>query len=198
LEFSFFAPWHGLLPREAGHVIAFAGGSGRRDLMEHCAAVLTQEGVPLVRGTAGEPDPGDGVVLLADTAGDAGGRLPAAGGLGAWPPRTSLAMVETSVAPVGEQLGSVLEPQQLPKGAAPWEPFTWEHLEARLLETVESVPAGTPIVLALTSLEDQADSIGLFGCVGRLMADPRLPLVLFVSVGDEGANVRGCCREAGA
>lgn len=60
------------------------------------------------------------------------------------------------------------------------------------------VPTGVPTVLALTGLADQADSIGLFEFVGRAMARPELPLVMFCSATDGTLQIRTACAERGA
>ena len=49
-------------------------------------------------------------------------------------------------------------------------------------------------VLALTGLEAQPDSIGMFGFTGRMMTDPRLAVVLFCTAGADGLSLRACCR----
>ncbi len=125
---------------------------------------------------------------------DGGGPLPlkfyGPSGL-SWPRSTTLAVVMVEGSAVGAQTGTVLQgagvgcasPGGL-DGLAAHELFEWKHLEALVLGKagyLDQVPADLPVVLAVTGLEDVADSIGLFGFAGRVMQHERLPLVMFCS-----------------
>ncbi len=55
------------------------------------------------------------------------------------------------------------------------------------------VPTGVPAVLSMTGLAEQDDSIGLFEFVGKAMADPALPLVMFCTLTDDGFQIRTSC-----
>jgi hypothetical protein len=77
--------------------------------------------------------------------------------------------------------------------------LTWQHLGDLLLDpAVTGLPLATPTVLALTGLQGQPDSIGLFEFAGRVMTDPRLPILLFCAGTGETPEIRACCRTAGA
>lgn len=123
-----------------------------------------------------------------------------------WPGRTSLAMLVMGVHAVGETAGRVVH--RLGRVSAPavagmasstvWE---WDHTYDLLVGTdgyLARVPVALPVVLALTGLDDQPDSIGLFDFVGRVMADPRLPLVMLCSLDAGQRTIRTAYRpEAG-
>jgi len=198
VDFTFFTPWHQVLPAEAGHVVAFSGGRGKDGLVEACAAVFAAAGLPVARSAPGEPDPGDGVVVLADADGPADRPLRLPGPALAWPGRTSLAVVEVGVAVAGGFVRDALEPADAERaGLAPDAVFTWDDLADLLLDPARTgLPPAAPIVLALTGLREQPDSIGLFGFAGRVMADPRLPVVLFCGGEDHAPAIRACCRAA--
>ncbi len=121
-----------------------------------------------------------------------------------WPSRTSLAIVVMGIGAVGERADTVVhrlgrdgvsDPVGV-KGDAVWE---WDHLLALLTGAggyLDHVPDGVPVVLALAGLEQQPDSVGLFDFTARAMGDPRLPLVMFCSRGEDGVlRVRTACRE---
>ena len=122
-----------------------------------------------------------------------------------WPGRTSLAIVVMGTAAVGSQTSEVLHRH----GRIKWPPleeleawsvWEWDHALTLLLEPggyLSKVPDGVPIVLALTGLEDQADSIGLFDFVGRAMADARLPLIMFCDLAADPPVIRTACRQEG-
>jgi hypothetical protein len=94
-----------------------------------------------------------------------------------------------------------LEPgAQLPGGPGPDELLEWDHLVDLVLDVdgwLASVPPEVPVVLALTGLGEQPDAIGLFACVDRLMAQPRLPIVLLgdpQAAPDAPTALRAACR----
>jgi len=122
-----------------------------------------------------------------------------------WPDRTSLAIVVMGTAAVGAQTAGVLHrfgrvkwpPLQELEAWTVWE---WDHALTLLLEPggyLSRVPEGVPCVLALTGLEDQADSIGLFDFVGRAMADTRIPMIMFCDLAAETPVIRTACRQEG-
>ncbi len=189
MDFAFFAPWDQVLPREAGHVVAVAGDDRRLALLDAAAGALQADGTAVVRLGVGAPDPGDDQVLLADAG-------PGVDAEPAWPVRTSLAVLAVAIDGVGGRIDASLAPARRPAGIDPWEPLTWDHLEALVAADLAGVPTEVPVLLALVGLEDQPDSIGLFEFTGRLMARPRLPLVLFVALGEDGPAIRACCRRA--
>ena len=116
-----------------------------------------------------------------------------------WPARTSLAVVVMGVGGVGERAGDVVyrlgrADARDPVGVGADEVWQWDHAYALLTGAggyLDQVPPEVPVVLALTGLEQQPDSVGLFGFTARVMAHPRLPLVLFCHRGDEGPGPPG-------
>ncbi|MFN2371480.1 MAG: hypothetical protein ABR506_10075 [Candidatus Krumholzibacteriia bacterium] len=194
MDFVFFTPWHDVLPREAGHVVACAGGAGRVALLDAVAGVYAAEGVAVARCACGAADPGDGAVVIADAGGPQADALPSADALVRWPPRTSLAVLEVAAAVVGGRADAAYGAGTLPADLEPWIVLEWEHLEQAAAAAGAGLPPDVPVVLALTGLQEQPDSIGLFAFTGRMMARPELAVVLFCSEGAEGLAVRACCR----
>ena len=82
----------------------------------------------------------------------------------------------------------------MPPGLEAWTVLEWDHLAEHVAARTRDLPPQLPTVLALTGLEEQPDSIGLFAFTGRMMSDPRLAVVLFCSAGADGLSVRACCR----
>lgn len=194
MDFTFFTPWHQVLPREAGHVVACAGGRGRRALLAAIGTACAESGVGVRRCGPDAADPGDGVVVVADAGGSDEVLLPHRDTAAAWPARTSLAVLEVAAGAVGGRVDAAFGGGPPPDGLEPWTILDWERLQDHALARAAAVPPGVPVVLALTGLEDQPDSIGLFGFTGRMMADPRLAVVLFCSAVGDGLSVRACCR----
>jgi hypothetical protein len=199
LDYAFFTPWHRVIPRESGHVIAFSGGRGKPDLMASVGAVCKTDGLPVVRVGPEDADPGDTRLVLADADGPSARPVRPAGPDLCWPRRTSLAVVEVGAGAVGGFVGDALAPQLAASArldAA--DILTWERLSDLLLAPQDAgwFPEA-PVVLALTGLHDQPDSIGLFGFVARVMTHPRLPIVLFCSGDGEALAIRACCRTGG-
>ncbi len=193
MDYRFFAPWDQVLPREPGHVVAFAGGRAAGPLAAAAAAVYGAEGVPLTRTGPGDVDPGDATVVLA--AADAPDAPPAALGPGAaWPGPD----VPGGPGPGGGRRGRprrhLLGNTVPPPGVEPGTVLTWELLDPLVAAAVAAVPADVPVVLALAGLEDQPDSIGLFAFTGRMMEHPRLAVVLFCGAERTG---RRCGPAAG-
>ncbi len=194
MDFTFFTPWHRVLPRDAGHVVACGGGRGRAVLLAAMAAAYAESGVGTRRCGPYDDDPGDGVVVLADAGGSEQDFLPPHCAAAVWPERTSLAVLEVAAGAVGGRADGAFGAGPLPDGLEPWTVLAWEHLQDYALARAAALPAGVPVVLALTGLEDQPDSIGLFGFTGRMMADPRLAVVLFCTAAGDELSVRACCR----
>lgn len=249
MEFQFFEPWHGFLPRTGGHVVAFMGGGGKSTLLTRCARVLAAEGTPsVVAATVPGGPPGDGPlvrhaeILAAGPEGPAGEsiirldtdddplppdevdllgsllpghvalveidsadgrplRMPDAAEP-RWPLRTSLAVVVMGVGAVGSPAGEVVAGFR--EGAlgdadlATWTTWEWDHSLELLAGPggyLDQVPPDVPTVLALTGLDLQPDSVGLFDFVGRAMAHPRLPIVLFGSLAGDDPGLKAVCRE---
>ena len=120
-----------------------------------------------------------------------------------WPDRTSLAVVVMGAGAVGSRMGEVIHRfgrQEWPplSGNKEWSLLEWDHVADLLLSEngyLDRVPADVPVVLAMTGLAGQEDSIGLFGFTGRAMEDPRIPLVVFGELGGEEASLRTACRD---
>jgi len=123
-----------------------------------------------------------------------------------WPARTSLAIVVMGTAAVGSRTAEILHRF----GRVDWPPLTdleawtvweWDHALTLLLEPggyLSRVPEGIPCVLALTGMEEQPDSIGLFDFVGRAMENSRLPLTMFCDlVADQPVIRTAGNRESG-
>jgi len=208
VDFRFFEPWHGFLPRAGGHVVACAGAGGKSALLAACGEVLRAEGVPWIAvpwPSAGADrlnldEPGRVILVEADAVSDRPVALPDATHP-VWPTRTSLALLVLGVEAVGSRAGEVVA------GFDPGSPFLaglaeqsileWEHLARILLDEggyLDRVPAGVPAALVLTGLAEQPDSVGLFDFVGRAMADPRLPIVLFGDPTAAPPVLRAVCR----
>lgn len=122
-----------------------------------------------------------------------------------WPARTSLAFMVMGVGGIGERAGTVVHRLGRagvsdPVGVDADAVWQWEHAYALLTGPggyLAQVPAGVPVVLALTGLEQQPDSVGLFEFTARAMAHPRVPLVVFCSRREDGLglSLRSACRE---
>lgn len=125
-----------------------------------------------------------------------------------WPARTSLAFMVMGVGGVGERSGAVVHRLGRPGVSDPvgvgadavWQ---WDHAYALLTGPggyLAQVPAGVPVVLALTGLEQQPDSVGLFEFTARAMTHPRVPLVVFCSRREDGLglSLRAACRQEDA
>lgn len=120
-----------------------------------------------------------------------------------WPDRTSLALVVIGVGGVGEAAGRVVHRLGRPGvsdpvGVGPDEVWQWDHALALLTGPggyLDQVPAAVPVALVLAGLEQQPDSVGLFGFTARAMEHPRLPLVVFCSRGQDGLSLRAAWRE---
>ena len=273
MDFAFLTDWHQFLPREAGHVIAFAGGGGKTSLMLACGEQYRAEAVPVIlttttrsepvpawpvvqwrelaaaaarQGGASDPDGGpetaapagrlprwcylsdgthaDGkwrglepeqVDRLASLAPDHVVLVEADGAAGRpvklhrsdeprWPGRTSLAVLVVGTGALAEPVGQVVHRWgELPPGplvsVAADTSWGWQQFHALLMESggyLDRVPRSVPIALALTQLGDLDDGIGLFDFVARVMAEPRLPLVLFCELDPERRNLRTAYRAA--
>jgi probable selenium-dependent hydroxylase accessory protein YqeC len=119
-----------------------------------------------------------------------------------WPRRTSLAVAVVGTGALGQPARRALHRL----GRVPGGPLNeldgdtsvdWDHLETLLVRPggyLDRIPAGIPVVLALTQLGDLADGIGLFGFLGRVMGHPRLPLVLLGELDPRRRQVRVAYR----
>ncbi|MEN8005647.1 MAG: selenium cofactor biosynthesis protein YqeC [Candidatus Krumholzibacteriota bacterium] len=115
-----------------------------------------------------------------------------------WPGRTSLGIVVMGTAAVGAKTADVLHRFGRLEGPAlddlqPWTVWEWDHSLALLLEPegyLSRVPADIPCVLALTGMDEQPDSIGLFEFVGKAMGHERLPLVMFCDLAQDQPVIR--------
>lgn len=198
MDFRFFEPWHAFLPREPGHVVACVGAGGKAALLAACARELMAADVPC-RVAAGPDEEEAGVVLTAvDPAVGRPVLLPPAD-RPALPAETSLVLLAVGVDGVGSRAADVMAEFDAagPRfadldGDAPWE---WDHAERVVRAHLDVLPEDLPVVLVLTGLAEQPDSIGLFACVGRLMAEPRLPIVLFGDPGTAPDSLRAVCRD---
>lgn len=61
MNFGFVEPWHGFLPREAGHVISLMGSGGKTSLMMSLAEVCRAISLPVVLTTTTRSEPVPGV-----------------------------------------------------------------------------------------------------------------------------------------
>ena len=121
-----------------------------------------------------------------------------------WPRRTSLAVVVMGTAAVGSPTGEVLHRFGVVDwpplaGLKEWTVWEWDHARTLLLSGggyLSRVPAGIPCVLALTGMDVQADSIGLFQFVGQTMENERLPLTMFCDFGQTEPVIRTACNLA--
>lgn len=123
-----------------------------------------------------------------------------------WPARTSLAILVLGLSALGRPVGEVLHRHgRLPAPGLPRDPaeaWSWD-LMFRLLHGqggyLSRVPAGVPVAVALTQLAACADSVGLFGFVGRVMEEAGVPLVVLAELAGERPQLRTTCRaDAGA
>lgn len=119
-----------------------------------------------------------------------------------WPGRTSLAIVVMGTVAVGSETEETLHrfgridwlPLEKLESRSPWE---WDHQLILLQEEggyVSQVPESVPCVLALTGMDQQQDSIGLFDFVGRAMGHERLPLAMFCDLAAAPTIIRTVCR----
>jgi len=190
LNFAFLDRWHRFLPRDGGHVVVIRGGGGRDDLVDAMCRVLAAEGIPV----ALVPEPGD-IESCLDTRPDhLVLHAPAAGARPALPPHASLVVTVTGLSDVGRAPGisatgtaTVPEAWLTPGDSGPV--WSWDgiiaYLQAAALDSTEG-PSPVPHAAALLEMSDCADSIGLFDCIGRIMVDLNLPLVLLGdAAGDE-------------
>lgn len=119
-----------------------------------------------------------------------------------WPARTSLALVVMGLDALEEKAEDVVfrlgRPDCTPQTELQAETrLTWDHYVELLAGPggyLDQVPAGVPLVLVLAGMNDLADSIGLFDFMGKVMADPRVPLVLFCETSGEKPSFRTVCR----
>jgi len=185
LNFAFLDAWHRFLPRDGGHVVVIRGGGGRDDLLRAVRRVLEEEGVPVVE-TADLDDverrlavSGDHVVLHA----------PPPGAAVDLPRSTSLVLTVTGLSDVGCAPGPAATGAE-PVPAAWLTPgesgpvWSWDGVLAYLADAAPTVPHAA----ALLEMEACDDSPGLFDCVGRIMSDLGIPLVL---LGDAAGDARG-------
>ncbi len=120
-----------------------------------------------------------------------------------WPGRTSLGIVVMGTSAVGSKTEDVLHRfgrRAWPPldGLQSWTVWEWDHSLSLLREPggyLSRVPADIPCVLALTGMEEQSDSIGLFDFVGRAMGHERLPLTLFCDLASDPPAIRTACIE---
>ena len=174
---------------------------------------------PVVYVHAGEAEPGKWAGLTPEQVDELGGLVPdrvvlvevdgAAGlplklhrpGEPVWPGRTSLAVVVMGVGAVGSKAGGAVH--RLGRVSLPpladlrdHTVLEWDHVDRLLFAEggyLDQVPTGVPAALALTGLQDQDDSIGLFEFVGRAMDHPALPLVVFCNRVDDALVLRTAC-----
>lgn len=119
-----------------------------------------------------------------------------------WPGRTSLAIATLGLSAIGEPTAAVLHRHgRLPADWLPEDPqapWTWD-LMFRLLAGpggyLARVPAGVPPVVALLQMRACADSVGLFGFLGRVMGEAGVPLVLLGEAGSRPSLRTACHRE---
>jgi probable selenium-dependent hydroxylase accessory protein YqeC len=259
MDFAFLSAWHEFLPRQGGHVVAFAGGGGKTALMLAGGAQLREDAVPVVLTTTTRTEPVSGwpeVTWRDLVAGDHGDtrsveRLPRGcylhAGTGAdgkwrglepeqvdrlgeiapehvvlveadgaaglpvklhrpdeprWPARTSIAVLVMGTGALDEPAARVVHrwgrlPAGPLAGVGEAEPWAWRHFAALLLGEggyLARVPTAVPVVLALTQLGDLQDGIGLFGFAAEVMAEPRLPLVLFGELDPARPSLRTAYR----
>jgi probable selenium-dependent hydroxylase accessory protein YqeC len=120
-----------------------------------------------------------------------------------WPSRTSLGIVVMGTSAVGSKTEDVLHrfgTRDWPPLAdlKSWTVWEWSHALDLLLKPggyLARVPEGIPCVLALTGMDEQPDSIGLFEFVGQAMDNPRLPLTMFCDFGQDEPVIRTACNE---
>jgi probable selenium-dependent hydroxylase accessory protein YqeC len=119
-----------------------------------------------------------------------------------WPQCTSLAVIVMSMAAVGEPAGEVVhrftsEPFEPLKDLKSHSVWLWDHQLTLLTAAggyLDQVPADVPVVLTMTCMDQQDDSIGLFDFAGRAMTNERLPLVVFCETNGENSSFRTSCR----
>lgn len=119
-----------------------------------------------------------------------------------WPRLTSLAVVVMSTAGVGETTSEVVHRfgrQDFPplKEQKAHDVWLWDHSFTLLTAPggyLDQVPAEIPVVLALTGLAQQDDSIGMFEFVGKAMENERMPIVVFCETSGENPSFRTSCR----
>lgn len=119
-----------------------------------------------------------------------------------WPGRTSLAVLVMSMGAVGEAAGSVVhrfdrEKFEPLKDLKPDSVWLWDHSYTLLTASggyLDQVPPDIPVVVALTCMAEQDDSIGLFEFSGRVMENDRLPLIVFCETTGETPSFRTSCR----
>ncbi len=119
-----------------------------------------------------------------------------------WPRLTSLAVVVMSMAGVGEHAGEVVhrfDRQEFPplKDLKAHDVWLWDHSFTLLTSPggyLAQVPAEVPVVLALTGLANQDDSIGMFEFTGKVMENERMPLVVFCETSGDNPSFRTSCR----
>ncbi|MBC8424980.1 hypothetical protein H8E07_12720 [bacterium] len=183
MNFAFLDGWHRFLPRDGGHVVVVRGGGGRDDLIDAMRRVFAAEGVPV----AVIAEPGDIEPCLVSRPDYLVLHAPAAGARRNLPRQASLLVTVTGLSDVGRVPGSsatgtatVPEAWLTPGDSGPV--WSWDGVVAYLRDAAPTVPHAA----ALLEMEDCADSIGLFDCVGRIMSELEIPLILMGDVaGDE-------------
>ncbi len=119
-----------------------------------------------------------------------------------WPRRTSLAIIVMSMAAVGDASSSVVHRFETGgidelRDLKPETVWLWDHSYTLLTAAggyLDQVPGEIPVVLAMTCMAGQDDSIGLFEFAGKAMENERLPLVVFCETTGENPSFRTSCR----
>lgn len=121
-----------------------------------------------------------------------------------WPRRTSLAVLVMGTGALGQPASRVVHRWgRLPPGplaaVGADEPWEWRHFAALLFGAagyLDRAPAAVPVVLALTQLGGLQDAIGLFEFTAKVMAEPRLPLVVLGELDPQRTGLRTAYRTA--
>lgn len=119
-----------------------------------------------------------------------------------WPERTSLAVIVMSMAAVGDFAGEVVhrfDKEEFPplKELRSDSTWLWDHSFTLLTAPggyLDQVPQQVPVVLAMSCMAGQDDSIGMFEFTGKAMENERLPLVVFCETTGEEPSFRTSCR----
>ncbi len=247
MSFGFLEDWHGILPREGGHVVTLRGGDGKTALIEAMSTVLVAAGVPVAVARDGADGPlawpglircpldalhfehhllhvvaADGGTggVTPEQADELGGALPdhvlfyeidsgtnrpaMISAAGALPKRTSLLITVCGLDAIGQPAATLFaDTDRIPNawltemdGQRVW---SWDGLVAwfaSLPDGSTATGAPAPQVAALLMMDECLDSIGLFTCLGRLMDEHGLSLVMMGDTSGPAPRLRTAFTEA--
>lgn len=116
------------------------------------------------------------------------------------PRRTSLAIPVIGLSAIGRPSSAVLHRQGRVADdrlcLVADEPWSWEQM-IRLLARPDGylgrIPEGVPVAIALLQMDECDDALGLFECVGRIMEELDVPVVVMGDTSGPAPRLRTAC-----